>query len=140
MKGVEVRIVDRWYEADIIGLYGAGGWWEHGSDPSSIEKIVKGSYVFAVAVDLEKGKAVGMGRAISDGVSDAYIQDVIVLPEYRRRQVGRKIIEAITEHLLKRKIEWIGLVAQSGTPRFYAKAGYKRMKGHTPMKYAGKKC
>jgi len=69
-------------------LYRAGGWWKDEYDPAEIPGLIRGSFAFAVAVEEESGRAVGMGRVISDGVSDAYIQDLVVLPEYRSRNVG----------------------------------------------------
>jgi len=39
--------------------------------------IDSGSFLFALAIDISTGRAVGMGRVISDGVSDAYIQDLV---------------------------------------------------------------
>ena len=56
-----------------------------------------------------------MGRAISDLVSDAYIQDVTVLKEYRGKGIGKIIIQTLVEELKTKGVEWIGLVAATGT-------------------------
>ncbi len=53
-----------------------------------LPRLIRGSFLFAVAVDRKTGHAVGMGRVISDGVSDGYIQDLVVLPEYRKTGIG----------------------------------------------------
>lgn len=135
-SGVVVRLVRRWPAAEILGLYRVAGWWD-GSTPSHIDKIVSKSFAFAVAVEQKSGKAVGMGRVLSDGVSDAYIQDVIVLPAYRSRRIGEKIVAALRDRCLSKKVSWVALVAESGTEKFYRKLGFKAMKGHTPMKYGG---
>jgi aralkylamine N-acetyltransferase len=134
--GIEIRFVKDWPPQEIIELYKAGSWWD-GSVPSSVKDILSGSFVFAVAVDVDSGKAIGMGRVLSDGVSDAYIQDVIVLPEYRKKDIGKRIITELIDHCLKNKIAWIALVAESGTERFYSSLGFKVLEGHTPMKYTG---
>ena len=139
-KGITVRFVKDWPAGEIIQLYEAGPWWNNSTDkPSQIKQIIYGSYAFAVAVDEDTGKAVGMGRAISDGVSDAYIQDVVLLPEYRNRGLGKKLITTLRDHCLKNGVEWIALVAESGTADFYSGLGFKQMRGHTPMKYDGGK-
>ncbi|MDO8804314.1 MAG: N-acetyltransferase, partial [Elusimicrobiota bacterium] len=57
----------------IITIYRAHGWWGPSDKPALLKRIIKGSHCFAVA--LLGGRVIGMGRAISDGVSDAYIQD-----------------------------------------------------------------
>jgi ribosomal protein S18 acetylase RimI-like enzyme len=133
---IVVRLVKDWPAQEIIELYKAGDWWD-GSVPSSVKDIISGSFAFAVAVDAGSGKAIGMGRVLSDGVSDAYIQDVIVLPEYRKKDLGKRIMIELIDHCLAKKIAWISLVAESGTERFYSGLGFQVMAGHTPMKYAG---
>jgi ribosomal protein S18 acetylase RimI-like enzyme len=133
---IVIRLVKDWPARGIIELYEAGGWWD-GSVPSSVKDIISGSFAFAVAVDERSGKAIGMGRVLSDGISDAYIQDVIVLPEYRKKDIGKRIIMELLDHCLKKKIAWISLVAEAGSERFYLGLGFQVMAGHTPMKYAG---
>ena len=60
----------------IAGLYRAQEWWQAGDDesPQLIPRLIAGSHCFVAA--LEGEDIVGMGRAISDGVSDAYIHAV----------------------------------------------------------------
>jgi GNAT superfamily N-acetyltransferase len=74
-----------------------------------------------------------MGRSISDGVSDAYIQDVTVLPEFRGKGIGRRIILYILDCLRERRIEWIGLIAEPGHGQFYRELGFTALEGFTPM-------
>lgn len=130
IKSADSRLVD-----DIINLYISGGWWGDDSKPEIIPDMVKGSFLFLAAVD-DNGKMVGMGRAISDGVSDAYIQDVVVLKEMRGTGIGREIIKTLTRECVQAGIMWIGLVAEPGTEAFYAPLGFRRLKGFTPLKYS----
>jgi hypothetical protein len=76
---IRVDLVQSWEEEQIVELYRAGGWWKEGMDQKRINDLIRGSFLFAVAIDITTGKAVGMGRVISDGVADAYIQDFVVL-------------------------------------------------------------
>jgi ribosomal protein S18 acetylase RimI-like enzyme len=116
-----------------VALYKAGGWWEEGlSNRKLIPKVVRHSFAFAIAKNT-RGKIVGMGRVISDGFSDAYIQDVIVLPAYRNKGVGMGIIRTLAEFCRGKKIPWVGLVAEPGTYRFYRKAGFRDKKGFQLM-------
>ena len=78
---------------------------------------------------------VGMGRAISDGVSDAYIQDVTVLSTYRGRGLGSRIVQCLVAELTRRGIDWVGLVAMPGTASFYEPLGFEPMADFVPMKY-----
>ncbi|MDH7506593.1 MAG: hypothetical protein QHH15_02235 [Candidatus Thermoplasmatota archaeon] len=95
MNRIEIKFVKDWPEEDIVNLYKAGGWWKEHYSPSGIKPLINGSFAFAVAVDTKSRKAVGMGRVISDGVSDAYIQDLVVLPEYRKKAYCPSIIKIL---------------------------------------------
>ena len=70
--------VRSWDDTEIIDLYRAGGWWEMGWSPAGIAPLMRGSFLFIIALDTTTGHAVGMGRIIADGSSDGYIQDVVV--------------------------------------------------------------
>ncbi|MDD1668657.1 MAG: GNAT family N-acetyltransferase [Methanomicrobiales archaeon] len=136
--GVEVKAVTSWDADEILALYRSAGWWHDGEDdPSQIPGIIRGSLAFIVAVDPESGKAVGMGRAISDGVSDAYIQDLVVLPEYQGRGIGRAILRRILAECRERGIGWIALIAEGGTGGFYRELGFEVEKGDLSMMYRG---
>jgi GNAT superfamily N-acetyltransferase len=131
-SGIEIRLVDTWPELELVELYRAGGWWLEHYDPGGIPPLIKGSFVFAVAIDNSSGKAIGMGRAISDGVSDAYIQDVLVLNEWRGKGIGLGIVSTILNYCLENKLHWIGLIAEPGTRSFYEPLGFKVLPGE-PM-------
>jgi GNAT superfamily N-acetyltransferase len=73
-----------------------------------------------------------MGRAISDGVSDAWLQDIVVLKRYRGRGLGNAIIRKLVEHCKSRGLVWIGLVAEPGTKKFYEPLGFETLPGE-PM-------
>ena len=134
-KDIEIKFVKTWPEKEIVELYKAGGWWKESYNKSGIKSLVKGSFAFAVAIDKNKGKAIGMGRIISDGVSDAYIQDMVVLPEYRKSGIGKKLVNFLVKHCLSKGITWIGLIAEPNQDKFYSPLGFKTMKDHVPMKY-----
>src|SRR5512136_1059137 len=70
----EIRLVNAWPEDEIVLLYKDAGWWKDTYDKAGISQLIAGSFAFAVAVDQKTGKSIGMGRVLSDGVSDAYIQ------------------------------------------------------------------
>ena len=115
----------------IITIYRAQGWWKRSDGPALLKKIIKGSHCFAVA-ELD-GRIIGIGRAISDGVSDAYIQDVAVLKSERRSGAGSAIVKALKARLRRDGVGWLGLIAQDGSEPFYLKLGFKTLMGAAPM-------
>lgn len=134
-QNIEIRFVNKWSEDEIVKLYKAGGWWKENWSSSNINQIIKGSFVFAIAVDNNSGKTIGMGRVISDGVSDGYIQDLVVLPDYRDTGIGKQMVDKLLNHCLSKGIQWIGLIAEPGNENFFSTLSFKIMENHSPMLY-----
>lgn len=136
-NGVVVRVVDAWDQEEILQLYCAGGWWKDEYDPSSLPELIRKSFAFVVAIDAKTNRAVGMGRVISDGISDGYIQDLVVLPEYRNKGVGKEIVTALVRKCMESGITWIAIVAEPDTEAFYRPLGFHPMEGHVPLLWTG---
>ena len=133
MREVEYEIVSSAPVEEIVELYKAGDWWQESPESRDvIPGMIKGSFCFMVARSLE-GRIVGMARVISDGYSDAYIQDVVVHKSLRGQGIGRELIRRLTQFCVARKIAWIGLIAEPGTQEFYEELGYGPLVGYQPM-------
>jgi spermidine synthase len=134
---IDVRATDSTDRRQIIRLYKAAGWWspENDRNPEFVDHIARSSYYFVGAYRADE--MIGMGRVLSDGISDAYIQDVTVLPDYRQRGIGGRIITALLDKLRTDRIEWIGLVGEPGTGNFYQRLGFTEMKGSVPFTFKG---
>jgi ribosomal protein S18 acetylase RimI-like enzyme len=117
----------------IADLYCAQGWRLTSDDdsPQWIRKLVAGSHCFVVAMEGEE--IVGMGRAISDGISDAYIQDLTVRSNRRNQGIGGRILRTILERLHADGLRWIGLIAEPGSSNLYRHAGFREMPAAVPM-------
>lgn len=72
----------------------------------------------------DEGKLIGTGRAISDGVYQAAIYDIAVLPEYQGRGIGKMIMETLHSHL--KGFNTI-LYAKPYAVEFYKKLGYSKL-------------
>lgn len=133
MLNIEYRIIKNAEKKDLLRLYKEADWWKEEDDKHDflLELIVKKTFCFIGAFHQEK--MIGMGRAISDGVSDAYIQDVTVLKDFRRKGIGGKIIKELVTFLKSQKINWIGLIGEPGTKKFYSELGFKTMEDYIPM-------
>jgi GNAT superfamily N-acetyltransferase len=118
----------------VARLYRETGWWPDAEvHPESVRALVEGSTLFCVANDA--GQIVGMGRVISDGVSDAYLQDIAVTTERRGEGIATRIVAALVDLTRKRGIDWIGLIAKGGATGVYARCGFQNMTDATPMRY-----
>lgn len=95
-----------------------------------------GNTLFSICVCVE-GSIIGTGRVIGDGAMYFYIQDVIVLPEFRRTGIGMLIMKEIEAYLDRRadKDSFVGLMAADGVADFYHKFGYKLRPDNAPGMY-----
>lgn len=120
---------------EVIALYQAGGWWQESPEArATLPALIRGSFAFMTA--RHDGRMVGMARVLSDGVSDAYIQDVVVLHEYRGQAIGAELVRRLAEHCRARGLGWIGLIAEPGTQGFYEKLGFGLLGAeYRPMLY-----
>lgn len=78
-----------------------------------------------VVFAFDSDKLIGFGRAISDGVYQAAIYDVAVLPEYQGKNVGSTIVESILKDIPQ--CNFI-LYASPGKEGFYRKLNFRKMK------------
>ncbi|MHB8829629.1 MAG: GNAT family N-acetyltransferase [Syntrophales bacterium] len=117
----------------IIALYRAQGWWDADGERQEqlAARLIAGSHCFVIAADDKD--IVGMGRAISDGVSDAYIQDLTVRHDRRKQGIGALILKKLLERLYADGIAWIGLIAEPGSEFLYRHAGFQDMTPFIPM-------
>ena len=118
--------------ARLIELYRQAGWWQDENDnPEVVAGIVRGSHCFLVA--RQGDTIIAMGRAISDRVSDAYIQDVTVDPTHRGQGIGSAMVARLATRLEADGIGWIGLIAERKTHPFYRPLGFTPMADAMPM-------
>ena len=75
------------------------------------------------------GKLVGMGRLVGDGAMYWYLQEIIVLPEYQGKGIGRMIVNHLVEYAISHsstgKFTTIGGVSANGKEGFYQKLGFE---------------
>jgi len=120
--------------ADALALYRATGWFGPSDPAPELDVMIANSFAVSAAFD-PAGRLVGMARALSDGVSDAYILDVVVDPAHRSQGVGRAIVNHLADHLASFGIDWIVCIGVPGTEAFYRAAGAAPMDGHTAFRF-----
>jgi len=108
---------------DFNSLRKAVGWEEHRIE--DIKRALMNTSYLLIAKS-EENKIVGMARVIGDEGLYYYIQDVIVIPGYQNKGIGRKMMEKILDYIEKHKKEglFVGLMAAKGKEGFYKKFGF----------------
>lgn len=71
------------------------------------------------------GQLIGFGRAISDGIYQAAVYDVAVIPEYQGQGIGSIIMQHILRNVHNCNVI---LYAAPGKANFYSNLGFRTMK------------
>lgn len=86
---------------------------------------LKKSYFYLCCFDNEK--LVGFLDVVSNGVTDAYIQDVIVDPNYQNQGIGTHLMKLAIKRLCEDNIYSISVLFEEKLLGFYKKFGFNIM-------------
>ena len=81
---------------DVLPLYEAVEWTNYTQHPTMLKVAYENSLHMLGAFN-EEGKLVGVLRAVGDGASILFIQDILVYPEYQHQGIGTKLLQMILE-------------------------------------------
>ncbi|NLM86954.1 MAG: GNAT family N-acetyltransferase [Clostridiales bacterium] len=79
----------------LIGLYNSVGWTVYANNRSVMGKLFSGSLYHLSAWRGEE--LVGLLRAVGDGASILYIQDILVRPDVQRQGLGSQLVKQTLE-------------------------------------------
>ena len=109
----------------FLELYTSVGW--EPPCPEQVERALGHSYAMFTAC--EGGKAVGMVRLLGDGGMSFYLKDFAIIPSYQGKGVGKKLLAAVREYILKRLEEdWavsLELISTQEAVPFYKRQGFE---------------
>lgn len=80
---------------EINKLYDAVGWTAYTDDMGSLEKGYENSLKILAAY--EDDKLLGIIRAVGDGFTVVFIQDILVFPEEQGKGIGKALIKAMLD-------------------------------------------
>ncbi len=118
---------------DYMKLREAAGW--QALDYETAEEALANSlYSVSVASQTE---VVGCGRVVGDGAAYFYIQDVIVLPQFRMMGLANAIMERIMDYIRDeaKPGAFVGLMAAQGLSGFYVRHGFSERSPDAPGMY-----
>lgn len=119
MKFIENSVVDA---KSIANLREAVGWnrMENAyNDPLLL------SYFHIAAYDGEK--LVGYIDSVSNRTTDAYIQDLMVYPDYQGKGIGTELMNRMIKALKEQRIYMISVVFEERLQPFYSRFGFSSM-------------
>jgi GNAT superfamily N-acetyltransferase len=105
----------------VLALYRANEW-SSAEKPDLLMEALRGSHSLITAWD--GATLVGLGNAISDGCLVVYYPHLLVLPDYRRRGIGRRIMEMLIARY--QNFHQHIIMADARAIDFYRKCGFER--------------
>lgn len=95
---------DKLPSEQVLHLYDACGWVNYTQNPETLMQALENSLCVIAAWDGDR--LVGLVRAVGDACTILYIQDILVLPAYRRRGIGSHLIRMLLDryHHVRQKV------------------------------------
>jgi GNAT superfamily N-acetyltransferase len=105
---------------DVITIYLKNGWGKQKSDYSTANLMEAFANTAFVATAYQKKRLAGWARAMSDGVTNTWIMEIVIDPDFQRKGLGTKMVD-----LIKRKYSRTALWAETylKTKAFAEKCG-----------------
>jgi len=79
----------------VLGLYQAAGWWPERT-AEQVRTVLRASPAVGA---WHRQDLIGFARAVTDGVLRAYVEDVVVSPDWRGMGVGHALLAGLMEQL-----------------------------------------
>ena len=84
---MDIREYREYKAEDVLRLYASVGWTAYTDDPAALERGFRHSLLVLA----------GLNRAVGDGATIVFIQDILVAPERQRRGIGTALLRAVLE-------------------------------------------
>ncbi|MEY4715838.1 GNAT family N-acetyltransferase [Lacticaseibacillus paracasei] len=107
---------------EVLALYKSVGWSMYTRDPARLERAL--THSLTVLGAYEGKQLVGLIPAVGDGETILFIQDLLVLPEYQRRGIGKQLIEALLARFPEVRQRVLLTDDDPKTRSFYKAAGF----------------
>ena len=122
---MEIREYQNYNEEEILRLYTAVGWTAYTQDPSALRRGYEHSLLVLGAY--EGDELLGIIRAVGDGATIVFVQDILVYPEQQRKGVGSALLQAVLDrYSAVRQIELVTDNTEK-TVAFYKSMGFSEL-------------
>ena len=110
--------------AAVLALYDSVSWSNYTNRPQQLEQAFHQSLFVMAAYDDEE--LVGLIRAVGDGLTIIFIQDLLVYPHYQRQGIGRSLLQKTLERF--KDVYQIQLATEQSDKNlaFYQELGFRR--------------
>lgn len=122
---MEIREYQTYNEEEILSLYASVGWTAYTEHPQVLRQGFAHSLLTLGAYEGET--LLGLVRAVGDGATIVFVQDLLVRPEHQRKGIGSALLQAILDRYPQvRQIE-LATDNTEKTKSFYRSMGFREM-------------
>ena len=107
-------------DVDLVHRELAGTYWASGIPRDVVERSIAGSIAFGL---YDADQQVGFARVVTDMATYAYLADVFIVEDRRRRGLGDWLIESILRHPQLQGLRRIALITRDAAP-LYERHGF----------------
>ena len=110
---------------EIEDLREAIGW---DRSEGTYEDILKRHYAYYTVREAD-GRLIGYLSVLSDGISDAFLLDLMVHPDYQRQGIGKQLVQTAIQDMKKEGIRCVQVTFNPELEEFYTRCGFHIFKG-----------
>ncbi|WP_299213467.1 GNAT family N-acetyltransferase [uncultured Aquimarina sp.] len=103
--------------------------WAKNRSLEGVEKLLQKTEVFVVVRDTDTEQLIGFGRALSDGIYRALLDDIVIEASYRKRGLGKRIVQELLDQV--QDVEQVFLNTKPELEVFYNEFGFTKTKALT---------
>ena len=92
---MEIREYQAFNAEEIRRLYSEAGWTAYTENMKTLEQGYRNSLLILAAY--ENNELLGIVRAVGDGFTVVFVQDILVFPEKQRQGVGTALLKAVLD-------------------------------------------
>lgn len=103
--------------------------WSSGEFPDKLVISMKNFNTVYSAWDGDE--LVGLISAMDDGIMNAYINYLLVKPQYQLKGIGKNLVERVKQHY--KDYQRIAVITMENESKFYEYCGFEKREDKTPL-------
>lgn len=109
----------------ILDLYNSVGWTNYTQNPDMLKQALDASLYTLYAYEGEE--LLGLVRAVGDGFSSVFIQDLLVKPDQQRKGIGKDLMEQVLTNYSHAYQIQLATEASEKNLAFYQSLGFQEL-------------